>query len=254
MTEVTAGEFIKRFLTLKSDAEQTVSVTEQTFTGVRMGEVFKLAKEFTQMHVGEIEELLESPSHEVRVGAVSIMDFRARNKRTTQADKKALFELYLRRHDCINTWDLVDRSAIYVVGSYLADKPRDILYNLAKSPHMSERRSAIVSTAFFIRNGEVDDTFRIAEMLLTDEHDLIHKATGWMLRYAGDKDQPRLLGFLDEHAGTMPRAMLRYATEKLDKSTRETYLRAKKTVSRTADSQLHEPPGHRANSRPGRSP
>ncbi len=101
--------------------------------GVRMGQVFALAKEFMEMPPGEIEKLLESPIHEARVGAVSIMDFQARRKNTPEARRKELFDIYLRRHDRINSWDLVDRSAPYVVGGYLLDKPRDILYKLARS-------------------------------------------------------------------------------------------------------------------------
>jgi len=155
------------------------------FIGVRMGQVFALAKEFIDMQPEQIETLLESPIHEVRAGAVSIMDWQARRKKTPEERRKALFELYLRRHDRINNWDLVDRSAPYVVGGYLFDKPRDILYTLARSKNIWERRSAIVSTAYFIRKGDLADTFSIAELLLADEHDLIHKATGWMLRAAG---------------------------------------------------------------------
>jgi 3-methyladenine DNA glycosylase AlkD len=122
----------------------------------------------------------------------------------------------------------VDRSAIYVVGGYLSDKPRKILYQLAQSDNIWERRTAMVSTAYFIREGDLDDTFRIAEMLLGDDQDLIHKATGWMLRAAGDSDRQRLLDYLDLRAGIMPRTALRYAIEKLDKNLRDHYLKLKK--------------------------
>src|SRR5262249_35610427 len=144
------------------------------FAGVRMGEVFALAKKFAAMKPAEIEKLLESPIHEARVGAVSIMDFQARDRKTVSERRKELFDLYLRRHDRINNWDLVDRSAPYVVGGYLADKPRKVLYRLARSKNVWERRTAIVSTYYFIRQGEIDDTFRLAEMLVKDRHDLIH--------------------------------------------------------------------------------
>jgi len=106
------------------------------FIGVRMGQVFALAKEFIDMAPREIEKLLESQIHEARAGAVSIMDWQARNKKTTEARRKELYDLYLRRHDRINNWDLVDRSAPYVVGGYLLDKPRDILYKLARSKNV----------------------------------------------------------------------------------------------------------------------
>ena len=201
---------------------------EDIVWGVRMGQVFSLAKEFIEMQLDEIEKLLESPIHEVRVGAVSIMDFQARSKKTPEKRKKELFDLYIKRHDRINSWDLVDRSAPYVVGGYLFDKPRSILYKLARSKKMPERRSAIVSTGYFIRQGDVEDTFKIAETLIKDDQDLIHKATGWMLRAAGGVDRHKLLSFLDKHAASMPRATLRYATEHFDKEQREHYLSMKK--------------------------
>lgn len=194
------------------------------FMGVSMGQVFALAKEFIETPPGEIEKLLESPIHEVRVGAVSIMDWQARRKKTPMERRKELFDLYIRRHDRINNWDLVDRSAPYVVGGYLVDKPRDVLYKLARSKNVWERRTAIVSTYYFVKLGDVADTFRIAEMLLNDDHDLIHKATGGWLREAGKKDPRKLLDFLDKYAATMARTALRYAIERLDKKQREYYL------------------------------
>jgi len=192
------------------------------------GQVFANAKEFIDMTPAEIEKLLDSKIHEVRAGGCSIMDKQARRKKTTPERRKELYDLYLRRHDRINNWDLVDVCSIHVIGGYLADKPRTILYKLAKSKNMWERRTSIVSTAYFIRQRDLDDTFKIAEMLLKDKEDLVHKATGWMLRFAGDKDRARLLSFLDKHAPTMPRVALRYAIEKFDKKQREHYLSLKK--------------------------
>jgi 3-methyladenine DNA glycosylase AlkD len=200
------------------------------FMGVRMGQVFALAKEFIDMPPSEIENLLESPIHEVRAGAMSIMDKQARSKRTSESRRKELYDLYMRRHDRINNWDLVDLGAPFVVGGYLFDKPRAILYKLARSKNLWERRTAIVSTAYFIRQGEVEDTFKIAEMLLNDKEDLIHKAAGGWLREAGKQDRPKLLRFLDKHAATMPRTFLRYAIEHLDKKMREHYLSMKKAA------------------------
>jgi 3-methyladenine DNA glycosylase AlkD len=196
--------------------------------GVRMGQVFALAKEHMDMTLDEVETMLESPIHEMRVGAVSIMDFQARSKKTTEERKKELFDLYIRRHDRINTWDLVDRSAPWVVGSYLMNKPRKILYKLARSKKMPERRTAIVSTLYFIGQGDVDDAFKLAESLLYDKEDLIHKANGWALRFAGDKDRQQLLRFLDQYAATMPRVTLRYATEHFEKKQRDHFLNMKK--------------------------
>ena len=201
---------------------------DDAIIGVRMGQIFALAKEFMDMPLPEVEKLLESNIHEVRVGAVSIMDFQARSKKTSNERRKELFDLYMKRHDRINTWDLVDRSAIYVVGSYLFDKPRKVLYKLARSKSMPERRTAIVATLYFIGKGDVDDAFKLAEMMLHDQEDLINKANGWALRFAGDKDRPQLLNFLDKHAASMPRVTLRYALEHFDKALRDHYLNAKK--------------------------
>jgi len=227
-----AKQFEERLQKLRSSAvakshSHLASDNDDVVLGVRMGQVFALAKEFMNMELDEVEKLLESPIHETRVGAVSIMDFQARSKKTTDAHRKELFTLYIRRHDRINTWDLVDRSAPWVVGSYLMDKPRKVLYKLAKSKRMAERRTAIVSTLYFIGKGDVDDAFKLAEILLHDKEDLIHKANGWALRFAGDKDRQRLLKFLDEHAVDMPRVTLRYATEHFDKKQREHYLKLK---------------------------
>jgi 3-methyladenine DNA glycosylase AlkD len=228
-----AGEFVKRLKALRSSSvakshDHLASDNGDLILGVRMGQVFALAKEFMDMPLDEVEKLLESAIHEARVGAVSIMDFQARSKKTTEARRKELFDLYIKRHDRINTWDLVDRSAPYVVGGYLFDKPRKILYKLARSKKMPERRTAIVSTGYFIRQGGVEDTFKIAEMLIDDEQDLIHKATGWMLRAAGGVDRQKLIDFLDKYAANMPRVTLRYATEHFDKKQRDRYLEMKK--------------------------
>jgi len=218
--DLNAKQFIEKLNRLGSERDD--------YEAVSMGKVFALAKECIDMPLGEVEKLLESPIHKVRVGAVSIMDWQARSKKTSLQRRKELFDLYMRRHDRIDTWDLVDRSAIYVVGSYLFDKPRKALYKLARSKEMSERRTSIVSTAYFIKRGDVEDTFQIAEILLNDKEDLIHKATGWMLRYAGDQDRQKLFSFLDQYAATMPRVMLRYAIEHLEKEQRDYYLGLKR--------------------------
>ncbi|HEU0253824.1 MAG TPA: DNA alkylation repair protein [Pyrinomonadaceae bacterium] len=192
--------------------------------GVSFGKIFSLARQFTDMPLDEIETLLESPYYEVRMGAVSIMDFQARAKKITPEQRKALFDLYLRRHDRINNWDLVDRAAPFVVGGHLADKPRKVLYKLARSKNPWERRTAIVSTYYFIRAGDLEDTFGIAEILRKDEHDLIQKAVGSWIREAGKKDQARLVSFLDKHSASMPRTMLRYAVEKLPAAQRARFI------------------------------
>jgi len=198
---------------------------------VRMGQVFVLAKTYIDMPPEEIERLLESLLHEVRAGALSIMDKQARLSKTPEERRQALFELYLRRIDRINNWDLVDLGAPYVVGGYLADKPRTLLYTLARSTNLWERRTAIISTAFFIKAGELDDTFAIAELLLADAQDLIHKAVGGWLRAAGTKDRLRLVRFLDAHAAVMPRTMLRYAIKHLDSALQQRYREQRRMAS-----------------------
>jgi hypothetical protein len=213
MTAPTAKEFVDR-LTLPAP----------------MREVFALAKAFVDLSPDQIEILLENPIHEIRVGAVSIMDFQARRKRTPEGRRRELFDLYLRRHDRIDNWDLVDRAAPHVVGGYLADKPRDVLYRLARSRSVWERRTAIVSTWFYIRRNELDDTFAIAEILADDEHHLVQKAVGGWIREAGKRDPQRLLAFLDDHAATMPRTALRYAVERLDTTARDHYMGLARTA------------------------
>ncbi len=235
----TAKQFVEKLKTYQSDEElkkiQRYFKSGEgeyghgdKFIGVKMGQLFALAKEFGEMPVSEIEKLLESPIHEVRAGAVSIMDKASRNKKITDNRRKEFYDLYMRRHDKINNWDLVDLGCLHLTGSYLFDKQRNILYKLAKSKNIWERRTAILSTCYFIRQGDIADTFKIAEMLVNDKEDLIHKATGWMLRFAGDKDPKKLFGFLDKYAATMPRTLLRYAIEKLNNKQREHYLSMKK--------------------------
>jgi uncharacterized protein YdhG (YjbR/CyaY superfamily)/3-methyladenine DNA glycosylase AlkD len=240
---VNAKQFIARLKTLQSPEElkkvlQYFKLSRgeygegDKFIGVQMGKIFALAKEFIDMPLDEITELLKNPIHEIRVGGVSIMDFQARSKKTTENRKKELFDLYINYHHCINNWDLVDRAAPYVIGSYLINKPRKILYTLAKSKIIWERRTAIVSTAYFIKQGDVTDTFKIAALLLNDKHDLIHKAAGGWLREAGKgKHRALLLQFLDTHAAIMPRIFLRNAIEHLDKKQRDHYLGMKKVTT-----------------------
>lgn len=232
----TARLFTERLAAHASPAERDKALRyfpsdgNDVFIGVRMGQVFELAKEFIDMPTDEIERLLESPVHEVRAGGLSIMDKQARRKTTPESRRKELFDLYLRRTDRIDNWDLVDLAAPYVVGGYLFDKPRTVLYQVARSRNTWERRTAIVSTLYFVRNGDVADTFKIAEILLDDDHDLIHKPTGGLLREAGKKDLAGLLSFLDRHAATMPRTALRYAIERLDEDRRTHYRSLKKAT------------------------
>ncbi len=195
------------------------------FIGIRMGQLFALAKAFIAMPPAELDKLLQSPVHEVRAGALSIMDKQGRSNKTPESRRKELFDLYIKRHDRINNWDLVDLAAQFVVGRYIFDKPRGILNKLAKSKNEWERRTAITSTAYFLRQGEVEDTFRIAEMLVDDPHELVQKAVGGWIREAGkSRHRKELQLFLDKYAATMPRTALRYAIEHLDEKERKYYL------------------------------
>lgn len=238
LSKQTAKQFITELKALQSDKElekiQRYFKTGEgqysegdKFMGVKMGDLFALAKQYADMPIAEIEKLLESDVHEVRAGAVSIMDKASRSKKITDERRKEFYELYMRRHDRIDNWDLVDLGCLYMTGSYLYDKPRQVLYKLAKSKNQWERRTAILSTCYFIRQGDLDDTYKIAELLLKDKEDLVQKAAGWMLRFAGDKDKKRIRQFLDAHAATMPRIMLRNTIEKFDKAEREHYMKLK---------------------------
>lgn len=235
MKALTAKQFLTELSAFQTSAElENVQRSfrhegvESKFLGVRMGTIFALAKQFVKMSLNEIEKLLENDYYEARVGAVSIMDFQARDKKITAERKKELFDLYIAKHNFINNWGLVDRSAPFVVGGYLFDKPRAILYKLAGSKNVWERRTAIVATYFFIRKDDLDDTFKIAEILINDQHDLIQKAVGSWIREAGKRDEQRLLTFLNKHAATMPRVTLRYAIEKLNSKQKDLYMKGNK--------------------------
>jgi hypothetical protein len=230
-TTLTAEEFTRQLQTFQSDDELRKiqryfkDDDRDHFIGVRMLHVFTLAKTFIDLPPAEIETLLDSPIHEARAGALSIMSKQAARKSTPDTRREELFDLYLRRHDRIDNWDLVDLAAPNVIGDYLLGRPRDVLYDLARSANPWERRTAIYSTLAFVRKGDVADTFGIARLLLNDPHDLVQKPTGGMLREAGKKDEPALLAFLDIHAAAMPRTMLRYAVERLGPSVRAAHVR-----------------------------
>lgn len=229
-----ASQFLEKLQSLQTEKELenvqrffSYEGIESKFLGVKMANIFALAKKFIQMPLSEIEKLLDSEYYEARMGAVSIMDFQARDKNVSVVTKKKLFELYISKHAQINNWDMVDRAAPYVVGGYLFNKPRKTLYKLAKSKNVWERRTAIVATYFFIRQNDLDDTFKIAEILVNDKHELINKAVGSWIREAGKRDKYRLLDFLNRHASTISRITLRYAIEKLDKKSRDNYSKLK---------------------------
>lgn len=235
MSGLTAEQFLVRLQAMQDDEElrkiqryfksgEGEYGEGDRFIGVRMGQVFALAKEFVQMAPAEIERLMESDIHEARAGALRLMADQYRLKTTGPERKRELYELYLRRHDRINNWDLVDLAAWWVVGSYLVDKPRDVLHQLAGSANMWERRTAILATFPFIKRKQFADPFAIAEVLMEDHEDLIHKACGGMLRAVSDEDIGAFGAFMDKHAARMPRTMLRYAVEKLPAGERKRYM------------------------------
>lgn len=244
--ELTAKRFVERIAALvppasrqaflrSASARRRTTNSDAAF-GIRMGSIFELAKEFIDLPIAEIEKLLNSPLHEVRVGALSVMDKRARRNRTPEDQRKELFDLYIRRSDRIDSWDLVDLGAPFVIGRYLWDKPRKVLYRLARSKSPWERRAAIVSTLYFVRKGDVDDTFALAELLVGDDHEYVQKATGGLLREAGKKDVGRLREFLEDNAALMEATTLTYAMEHLTPKERDRY-RALRGPRRSAASE-----------------
>ncbi len=196
------------------------------FIGITVPEQRKIARQFVDLPLSDIKELLQSKIHEHRFTALEILDMQFA-RATHDSSRLTIVNFYLKNISRVNNWDLVDTSAPYILGAWLADKKsadRKILYKLVRSKNLWERRVAIVSTWMLIRNGQYADTLAIAKILLRDSHDLIHKATGWMLREVGKRDQATLVKFLDEHAPVMPRTALRYAIEKLTPRQRKLYL------------------------------
>lgn len=205
-----------------------------TFIGITVPALRTVSREYRALALDEIRALLNSPVHEERHLALMILVLQV--AKCDAAHRKAAFDLYLDNTRFINNWDLVDCSAPQVVGGFLMTGPREPLFVLAKSKSLWDRRIAIVSTLHFIRHGEFGETLAISELLVGDEEDLIHKATGWMLREVGKKDRAVLEGFLDRHATVMPRTMLRYAIEKFPPEQRRAYLdRTKPTRTGAAD-------------------
>ena len=192
------------------------------FVGVRVPAIRKVAKEFQSLPLSEVVRLLHSKIHEERLAALVILVLQA--AQGNGETRTQVYDLYLANTKYINNWDLVDLSAPQLVGRYLEARSRRPLYRLATSSWLWDRRISILATFHFIRQGDFGDTFTIAEMLLADKEDLIHKAVGWMLREVGKRDQAVLESFLDKHCPIMPRTMLRYAIEKFPDKKRQGYL------------------------------
>lgn len=194
------------------------------FIGVTVPQVRSVVKEYRNLSLADVESLLENRLHECRLAALLMLV--DQYKRGNEAQKKKIVDLYLRRTDRINNWDLVDCSAYHIVGPWIEEVSDErLLDKLATSNNLWEQRIAIVATLHFIRKGELTHTFRIAETLLHHPHDLLHKAVGWMLREAGKKDQKALDDFLLKHHRVMPRTMLRYAIEKMDDTRKQAFMK-----------------------------
>ena len=193
------------------------------FIGVRVPQIRKLVKAHADTPLADIDGLLHSPVHEERLLALLLMV--EQYQRGDEAVRRKLYQHYLASTDVINNWDLIDVTAKHIVGAWLADKSRKPLYKLARSKSLWDRRIAIMATFRFIPTNDFDDSLRLAEILLDDEHDLIHKAVGWMLREIGKRDRGVEEAFLQQHYKVMPRTMLRYAIEKFPERRRNAYLK-----------------------------
>ena len=193
------------------------------FLGVTVPNQRKVAKKFDTLTSPDLKKLLQSSIHEHRLTSLFIMI--RQFERGNHKQKKQLIDLYKKNLRYVNNWDLVDSSAPYLLGSFLRTRSKNILYQYARSPNLWRRRVGILSTFGFIKQGEYKDALAIANILLNDEHDLIHKAVGWMLREIGKLDKEELVAFLEKHYDTMPRTMLRYAIEKLNQKERAHYMK-----------------------------
>ncbi|OGE79768.1 MAG: DNA alkylation repair protein [Candidatus Doudnabacteria bacterium RIFCSPHIGHO2_02_FULL_48_21] len=192
------------------------------FLGLTVPQCRRIAKKATVVNFVAIAKLLRSKYHEERLIALLILTYRF--EKSADRTRKRIFDFYLKNTEWVNNWDLVDLSSYKIVGEYLLGKPRRILYRLAKSKNIWERRIAIISTLAFIRQEQYADTLKIAKILLSDKHDLIHKATGWMLREMGKRFEAGLVEFLNQNAARMPRTTLRYAIERFPEKQRKQYL------------------------------
>ena len=190
------------------------------FLGLTVPETRAIAKQFSHLSLNQMLPNLKSKFHEERLAALLIL---VNNYQKTSSEE--IVKFYLQNTKYINNWDLVDLTADKILGNYLLNEDKLILYQLAKSQNLWERRISIISTFAFIKNNQFDDTLKIAKMLIQDKHDLIHKAVGWMLREIGKRNQEVLENFLKQNYKMMPRTSLRYAIEKFPESKRQEYLK-----------------------------
>lgn len=195
------------------------------FIGVSVPNQRKVAKKYyKQVPLDIVEQLLHEPVHEYRLTALFILVYKY-EKLTTEPERKAIVDLYMANTAYINNWDLVDSSADKILGAYLLDKEKDILYKFANSNDLWKQRIAVIATFHFIKHNRYNDTLKMAVILLTHKHDLIHKAVGWMLREIGNRDFEVEFNFLKVYYKQMPRTMLRYAIEKFEEVLRQQFLK-----------------------------
>jgi 3-methyladenine DNA glycosylase AlkD len=195
------------------------------FYGIKVPEQRMISRQFKDLSLDDLKILITSKVHEERLIAAFILV--EQFKKGDDKKQKIIYDFYLKNRKGINNWDLVDLSAPKIVGAYLIDKEKDLLYKFARSKDLWEKRISIISTQTFIREHFFEDTLNISEILLNDKHDLIHKAVGWMLREIGNRDLETEEEFLKKHYKTMPRTMLRYAIEKFPEKKRKAYLLGK---------------------------
>lgn len=197
------------------------------FLGIKVPVQRQIAKKYLEINFNDLQELLNSKFHEERLIALIILTSKYKKSKKNRLKKRQIFEFYLKNTSRINNWDLVDLSAPDIIGEFLQKEGTEILRDLAQSKNLWERRIAIISTYKFIKDKRFGETLAISEILLRDEHDLIHKAVGWMLREIGKRNKEILEIFLSQRYKEMPRTMLRYAIEKFPKEEREKYLKGK---------------------------
>jgi 3-methyladenine DNA glycosylase AlkD len=193
------------------------------FLGIRVPLLRRYAKQFRQLSLSETGRLLKSSYHEERLCALLILV--TKYQRDSDEEREKIFHLYIKNTSYINNWDLVDSSAHHIVGAHLHADDKQTLFDFAASSDLWQRRIAIMSTLYFIRQHEFQVTFDLAELLLNDKEDLIHKAVGWMLREVGNRDGEAERLFLKQYYREMPRTMLRYAIEKFPEAERKRYIK-----------------------------
>ena len=225
---------LERALRQAADSKRAVAVAKffktgkgeygegDRFIGISVPVVRKIARQHLSLGFADLKHLLSSPIHEYRAAALEILV--AQYGRADEAQREGIVEFYLRHTHRMNNWDLVDAAAPYILGRHLQTRSRKVLHRFAASPNLWERRIAIVATLALIRSGDITETFRIAQKLLNDKHDLIHKAVGWALRESGKVSAEQLVAFLRHHYARLPRTTLRYAIERFAPRLRKRFL------------------------------